>query len=87
MLGGPELKDYSRFIGWDATTYVVADLVDAMNLNTKILIDINSEKASPDVVLYQRPGEMPSTTVQPTETLDDFGNRLRMMFGPGNIGG
>jgi hypothetical protein len=86
-LGGPELKDYCKFIGWHADTYVLADLVDAMNHNTATVIAVNSDAQSkaPEPLIYPRPGETPST--QPTETLADFGNKLSTLFGPGNIGG
>jgi hypothetical protein len=88
QLGGPELKDYGKFIGWDADTYVLADLIDAMNQNTATIIAINSPEGSkpPETVIYPRPG-VETASAKPTETLEDFGSKLAAMFGPGNIGG
>lgn len=86
-LGGPELKDYGKYIGWNADTYVLADLVDAMNQNTAMVISVYSEQGStpPEPIIYPRPGQQVKT--QPTESLADFGNKLAGLFGPGNIGG
>jgi hypothetical protein len=88
QLGGPELKDYGKFIGWDADTYVLADLIDAMNNSTATLVAINTPEGSkpPEPVIYPRPG-IETASAQPTETLDDFGSKLAAMFGSGNIGG
>ena len=80
-LGGPELKDYSKFMGWDANTYVMADLIDAVNQSSALFVGANTENNKvPDITPYPRPGKTPD---KPTETLDDFGSKLKSLFGPG----
>lgn len=80
--GGSELDKYSAYLGWDPTTYVIADLIDAVNINTLTVIAANSDgKSQPDFEPYPRPGVGKET--KPTETLDSFGSKLMTMFGPG----
>jgi hypothetical protein len=80
-LGGPELKDYSKFLGWDANTYVMADMIDAVNQSTAIFVGANNENNKvPDITPYPRPGRTPD---KPTETLADFGTTLKNLFGNG----
>lgn len=79
QLGGSELKDYSRYLDWNATTYVIADLIDAVNQNSAYLIGINSDgNKMPDVPPYPRPGH---ETTKPKSSLDDFvGGQLIQLF-------
>lgn len=85
MQGGPELKDYSKFIGWDANTYILADLIDAVHYQSAIVIAANSENHEvPDIPPYPRPGDKEEIK-PPTETLANFGDKLINLFGPGII--
>ena len=80
-LGGPELKDYSQYLGWDANTYVMADLIDAVNQHSAYFVGANSPNNKvPEVTPYPRPGQTPN---KPTETLADFGTTLKNLFGSG----
>lgn len=83
--GGSELKDYGKFYDWNATTYVMADVVDAINHNSAMIASVFGSEA-PEVQPYPRPGNEPEAA-PPTESLADFGNKLAGLFGPGNIGG
>lgn len=79
--GGSELKDYQKFIGWDANTYAIADLIDAVSYNTIVLMAVNAsdDKNVPDFEPYPRPGV--ESTQAPVQTLDDFARGLAGMFG------
>ena len=83
--GGSELKEYGKFYDWDATTYVMADVVDAVNANSAMIASVFGGEA-PEIELYPRPGSAQAPE-RPKESLADFGNKLAGMFGPGNIGG
>lgn len=91
QLGGPELKDHMRFIGWDASTDVLADIYDAINANTRTIMAIVSEDESkiPDIPHYPRPGDdTPEVKEEkPKPSLEDFGAQLRGLFAAGNLGG
>lgn len=78
--GGSELKDYQKYFGWDSNSYVLADLIDAVNINTLTLVASNSDGKAPDFEPYPRPGsaDKPETPVQ---SLDDFARGLAGMFG------
>lgn len=81
LLGGPELKDFSKFIGWDAIAYLLADLIDAVNQSSAIYVGSNSPTNKvPDITPYPRPGKAPD---KPSESLADFGNTLKSLFGSG----
>ena len=78
--GGSELKDYQKFIGWDANTYLMADMIDAVSLNTLIIMSALSDgKNVPEFEPYPRPGV--GKTTAPAQTLDDFARGLAGMFG------
>jgi len=82
QLGGPELKDYTKWIGWDANTYLLADLYDAIQQNSALLIAVNSDKHEvPEIPPYPRPSDKP--VEKPTQSLDDFASKLVSLFGPG----
>lgn len=92
QLGGPELKDYSRFLDWDSRCDLMADTIDAVNFSSWVALAINSPQNSqpplPDP--YPRPSDdvkKNAAVKKPEQTLDDFGKVLRGMFGPGHIGG
>lgn len=83
QLGGPELKEYSKYLGWDASVYTLADLIDAVNLNTHTLTSINSPEGAklPEFKPYPRPDFEEVEEKKPS--LDDFAGKLFNMFGPG----
>lgn len=82
QLGGPELQNYSRYIGWDTNTGVLADLIDTVNQLSMTVVSLVAEGQDklPEVPSYPRPGTDVKPNEQPQETLDDFGAKLRMMF-------
>lgn len=92
QLGGPELKDHIRYVGWDANSDILADLFDALNQQTRHQILANTppekQKNVPEIEPYPRPGigevKQPEP---PKQSLADFGTQLRMMFAAGNLGG
>lgn len=92
QLGGPELKDHIRFVGWDANSDILADLIDAVNAQSHLHMSINTptEKKHeiPELDPYPRPGvEEVKTPEPPKQSLEDFGMQLRSMFAAGNLGG
>lgn len=83
MLGGPELEDYVKFLGWDANTYIMADLIDTVRENTAVYIGSKSEdRKVPTFDPYPRPD---TQKVKPKQSLDDFAGGLATLFGPGHI--
>lgn len=84
QLGGPELEDYSRYLNWDTTTYVLADLIDVVRENTAVFVGANSEgHKMPEFDPYPRPDHQ--KVQSPKASLDNFANNLITMFGPGHI--
>lgn len=85
QLAGPELKDFSEFLGWDAKVYALADLIDAVNQNTSMLVAVNSESHEvPEVTPYPRPGRQ-AESEETKENLEDFGSKLLTLFSPGHF--
>ena len=85
QLGGPELKDYYPYIGWDATTYVIADLIDELRVSNYYFLMANADdKAKAKIEEpkpYPRPGH--KQVESPKRSLDDFAGTLINLFGPG----
>jgi hypothetical protein len=84
-LGGSELKDYSKYLGWNAGVYTLADLIDAVNINTRTLQAINSPEGTqlPEFKPYPRPDFEEVEKPAAASSLDDFAGKLFNMFGPG----
>lgn len=79
--GGPELESYSRYIGWDANSYILADVVDAVNSNTSSFIAANSSGNNvPELKPYPRPGQGEDKPT-PVASLDDFVGGKLMQLG------
>lgn len=92
QLGGPELKDHINYYGWDANSAILADLYDALNVNTRTMIAQNTpaekQGSIPEITPYPRPGvEEVKKPEPPKQSLADFGMQLRGMFAAGNLGG
>ena len=63
-------------MGWDNTTELVAAVVDAVNVQTRVLINVNSE--NPDRTPVERvPRPYEVKPVAETITLTEFGDWLK----------
>lgn len=75
QLGGPELKDYARWLNWDADTFILADIFDAIQINTNAFVGANSQgNQMPEFKPYPRPTD--KAVEKPKSSLDDFANTL-----------
>lgn len=84
QLGGPELEDYTPYIGWDLTHSMLADLNDQVQFLINMTQAINSENHQmAEIDPYPRPNL--KKIKKPSQSLDDFAANLINIIGPGNI--
>lgn len=88
QLGGPELKNYQPYFGFDMTANVIADLIDTVREQTLTIMSVNAPPGHklPELHPYPRPGMNKVKIDEPKESLADFGSKLIGLFGAG-IGG
>lgn len=75
QMGGPELKDYIKFIGWDAKAYILADIADAIQMDMNVTLAANSKDHKlPELQPYPRPSD--KKVEKPSAKLEDFAGTL-----------